>query len=181
MADEDEPPGCWPPARSASWSSRQRGTPPISSRTKSSRYRTFVVSSARDANVLSEPTKPQPEPAVVDWLRQNEPEIVVDPVILGEIRLGILLLPRGRRRRKLEAWFDEGVRRVHCLPWHATTGLRWAELLASLRASGRAMPIKHSVIASTALEHGLTVATRNRTDFEKAGVELLDPFSTSDT
>lgn len=132
-----------------------------------------------DANVLSEPTKPEPDPAVVDWLRKNEPEIVVDPVVLGEIRFGILLLPRGRRRRKLEAWFDEGVRRVQCLPWQAANGLEWAELLASLRASGRAMPIKDSLIASTALVHGLTVVTRNHTDFEKAGVSLLDPFTTS--
>jgi len=133
-----------------------------------------------DANVLSEPTKPGPDAAVVDWLRKNEPEIAVDPIILGEIRFGILLLPRGRRRRALEAWFDEGVRRVHCLPWHATTGLRWAELLSSLRGSGRAMPIKDSLIAATALLHGLTLVTRNHADFEKAGVELLDPFATTD-
>lgn len=134
-----------------------------------------------DANVISEPTKPEPDSAVVDWLRKNETEIVVDPVILGEIRFGILLLPRGRRRRKLEAWFDEGVQRIHCLPWHATTGLKWAELLASLRASGQAMPIKDSLIASTALVHDLTVVTRNQSDFEKAGVDLLNPFSTNDS
>ncbi|HSF19232.1 MAG TPA: PIN domain-containing protein [Vicinamibacteria bacterium] len=133
-----------------------------------------------DANVLSEPTKPEPDPAVVEWLRKNESEIVVDPIILGEIRFRALLLPRGRRRRKLEAWFDEGVQRVLCLPWHATTGLKWAELLASLRASGQAMPIKDSLIASTALVHRLTVVTRNQTDFEKAGVDVLDPFSTND-
>jgi predicted nucleic acid-binding protein len=54
--------------------------------------------------------------------------------------------------------------------------MRWAELLASLRTSGRAMPIKDSLIAATALVHGLTVATRNRTDFEKASVKIVDPF-----
>ena len=54
--------------------------------------------------------------------------------------------------------------------------MRWAELLASLRASGRAMPIKDSLIAATTLVHGLTVATRNRTDFEKASVKIVDPF-----
>ena len=129
-----------------------------------------------DANVLSETTKPVPDAAVVDWLRQNERAIVVDPVVLGEIRFGILLLPRGRRRARLERWFDGGVERLHCLPWDAATGLRWAELLADLRASGQAMPIKDSLIAATALVHGLVVATRNRTDFEKAGVDVLDPF-----
>jgi predicted nucleic acid-binding protein len=55
--------------------------------------------------------------------------------------------------------------------------LRWAELLARLRASGRAMPIKDSLIAATALAHGLVVVTRDRTDFMRAGVKILDPFS----
>lgn len=130
-----------------------------------------------DANVLSEPTKSAPHSKVVDWLRHNEREIAVDPIILGEVRFGILLLPKGRRRARLGRWFNAGVQRLHCLPWEAETGLRWAELLATLRASGRAMPIKDSLIAATALVHGLIVATRNRTDFEKAGVKIMDPFA----
>jgi predicted nucleic acid-binding protein len=130
-----------------------------------------------DANVLSEPTKPNPSSRVVAWLRQNESDIAVDPIILGEVRFGILLLPKGRRRTRLEQWFDEGVQRLHCLPFEATTGLRWAELLAKLRASGRAMPVKDSLIAATALANGLVVATRNGVDFEKAGVDIVDPFA----
>lgn len=130
-----------------------------------------------DANVLSEPTKPVPHAGVVEWLRSNEQEIAVDPIILGEVRFGILLLPKGRRRAKLERWFDRGVQRLLYLPWEAETGLRWARLLAALRASGRAMPIKDSLIAATALVHGLIVATHNTAGFEKAGVKLVDPFA----
>lgn len=130
-----------------------------------------------DANVLSEPTKPVPRLSVVEWLRKNEREIVVDPIIVGEVRFGILLLPKGKRRASLERWFDEGVQRLLCLPWEAETGLRWAQLLAALRASGRAMPIKDSLIAATALVHGLMVVTRNRADFEKAGLKIVDPFA----
>jgi predicted nucleic acid-binding protein len=129
-----------------------------------------------DANVLSEPTRATPAPRVVDWLRRHEREIVVDPVILGEVRFGILVLPKGKRRTTLERWFDGGVQRLDCVSWEAETGLRWAELLAGLRRAGRAMPIKDSLIAATALAHSLIVATRNRVDFEKAGVKIVDPF-----
>ena len=106
-------------------------------------------------------------------------DLVVDPFIIGEIRFGNLLLPRGKRRARLEQWFDAGVQRLHCLPWEADSGLRWAELLAQLRASGRAMPIKDSLIATTALVHGLTVATGSRADFEKARVRVVNPFTTA--
>ena len=132
-----------------------------------------------DANVLSEPTKPTPDQGVVEWLRAHQPDIAVDPVILGELRFGILILPKGKKRAALEHWFDLGVSRLHCLPWAADTGLKWAELLAKLRTTGKAMPIKDSLIAATALVHDLTVVTRNRADFANAGVRLVDPFSQS--
>jgi predicted nucleic acid-binding protein len=130
-----------------------------------------------DANVLSEATKPAPDQRVVDWLGRNEPELAVDPVILGEIRFCILLLPRGRRRSRLERWFEDGVQRFQCIPWDASTGLRWAELLATLRAEGRTMPIKDSFIAATALAHDLAVVTLNLRDFAAAGVVVLDPVA----
>jgi hypothetical protein len=130
-----------------------------------------------DANVLSEATKPAPDERVVDWLGRNEAELAVDPIILGEIRFGILLLPRGRRRSRLEHWFEKGVQRLQCIPWEASTGLRWAELLATLRAAGRAMPIKDSLIAATALAHDLAVVTLNRRDFDAAGVLVVDPVA----
>jgi toxin FitB len=78
---------------------------------------------------------------------------------------------------ELERWFDEGIRRIHCLPWEAATGLRWAQLLADLRARGRAMQVKDSLIAATALVHNLPVATLNRRHFEPAGVRIADPFA----
>lgn len=129
-----------------------------------------------DANVLSEATKPKPNANVVTWLRQNEPDLAVDPIILGEIRFGILLLPAGKRRTRLENWFNAGVAKMTCLPWNSDVGLRWAKLLADLRKAGAAMPIKDSQIAATALYHGLTVATRNQADFRVAGVKLVNPF-----
>ena len=113
---------------------------------------------------------------MIEWLRVNEPEIAVDPVILGELRFGILILPRGKKRNALERWFNAGVGRLHCLAWDADTGLKWAELLARLRATGKAIPVKDSLIAATAAIHKLAIATRNRADFANAGVRVVDPF-----
>lgn len=129
-----------------------------------------------DANVLSEVTKPDPAPQVVEWLREHDPEIVVDPVILGEIRFGILLLPEGRRRKRLLDWFESGVDRLHCIPWDAETGRRWARLLADLRNAGQSMPVKDSLIAATALRHELPLVTRNEKDFRKTGLQVVNPF-----
>ena len=130
-----------------------------------------------DANILSEPTKSTPSLPVLAWLQDNIREIAVDPIILGEIRFGIHLRPEGSRKRRLEHWFVEGVETLRCLPWQATTGLRWAKLLADLRRKGFSMPVKDSMIAASALVHDLTVATHNVADFRHAGVRLFDPYN----
>lgn len=129
-----------------------------------------------DVNVLSEATRPAPSPKVIGWLSQNEADLTIDAVILGEIRLGILLLPSGKRRNALEGWFETGITRLSCLPWDAPTANQWAILLAKLRKKGKSMPLKDSMIAATALHHGLTVATRNVTDFKFTNLPVINPF-----
>jgi predicted nucleic acid-binding protein len=128
-----------------------------------------------DANVLSEATKPDPDPRVVEWLRRNERSIVVDPIVLGEVRFGILLLARGARRAELEQWFEQGVGRIQCLSWDSAVGLRWAQLLADLRRRGRPMSIKDSLIAASALANDLALVTLNQRDFKPARLTLVDP------
>jgi predicted nucleic acid-binding protein len=130
-----------------------------------------------DANVLSEPTKPAPCARVIDWLGANERALVVDSIILGELCIGVLALPRGKKRTRLEQWFAALARTVNCLAWDAATSRRWAELVVELKRKGEAMPLLDGMIAATALTHGLTMATRNTRDFRKAGVVVVDPFA----
>lgn len=130
-----------------------------------------------DTNVLSEITKPQPSPKVEAWLRAEGNDAAIDPIVLGELRYGILILPRGARRSRLEAWFDAGAGRMHCLPWDKDTGLAWAALLAQLKSRALVMPLRDSMIAATAVAHKLTVVTRNVKDFSASGVPVLNPFA----
>jgi predicted nucleic acid-binding protein len=130
-----------------------------------------------DANVLSEPTKPAPSSKVVDWLSANERNFVVDSIILGELCIGVLALAPGRKRRQLEQWFDALMQTIECLPWDATISRRWAKLVVDLRQKGKTMPLLDGMIAATALQHDLTIATRNTGDFRKAGLKVFDPFA----
>lgn len=129
-----------------------------------------------DANVLSEPTKPLPDANVLGLLRAHEGDLVVDPIVLGEMRLGVLVLPGGQKRTRLEQWLAQVEAVVVCLPGDAAVSRWWAELVAGLKRKGQALPLLDSMIAATAMEHDLTVATRNIRDFRKAGVRVLDPF-----
>jgi predicted nucleic acid-binding protein len=130
-----------------------------------------------DANVLSEPTKPAPNNKVIDWLTANEGNLVVDSIIVGELCVGILALPRGRKRTQLEQWFGDVVQTIDCLPGDATISRRWAKLVVDLKQKGDKLPLLDSMIAATALQHDLSVATRNTRDFNKTGVQVLNPFA----
>lgn len=129
-----------------------------------------------DANVLSEATRPHPSESVIHWLRQHESDLVVTPIVLGEIEYGIRLMPAGRKRTRLLQWFQEGVGRLRVLDLDANTATVWAMLLARLKQHGRAMPVKDSLIAASAIQHGLAIATRNQADFQNSGVTLVNPF-----
>jgi predicted nucleic acid-binding protein len=65
---------------------------------------------------------------------------------------------------------------ITCLPWDAAVGQRWARLLADLRKSGRSMSVKDSMIAASALAHGLILVTRNERDFAHTGLKPVNPF-----
>lgn len=129
-----------------------------------------------DANVLSEATRPDPDPAVLAWMKSHEDEFVVNSIVLAELGAGVLSLPAGRKRARLEEWLRSVVRTVECLPWDLATALRWAKLVADLRRRGRAAPLLDSMIAASALAHELTVVTRDVEHFESCGISIVNPF-----
>ncbi|MDA0661001.1 MAG: type II toxin-antitoxin system VapC family toxin [Planctomycetota bacterium] len=129
-----------------------------------------------DASVLSEATKSQPAPIVLQWLAEHDARLLVNPVILGELEYGIRLLPSGKKRSQLQEWFDRGLKQLNCIVIDVGTAGHWATLLADLKQKGKSMPVKDSLIAATAIQHDLIIATRNVADFKKTGVATVNPF-----
>jgi toxin FitB len=68
------------------------------------------------------------------------------------------------------------VRTIDCLPWDAAIARRWALLVVNSEQTGDPLPLLDGMIAATALQHDLTVATRNTRGFRKTGVKVLNPF-----
>jgi predicted nucleic acid-binding protein len=99
--------------------------------------------------------------------------------MIGEIRKGIVLLPLGRRRTALETWFQTDLLiwfRDRVLPVTQAIGDRWGVLDGQCQMKGTPLNTADGMIAATAIEHGLTVVTRNVKDFAGLGVEVFNPW-----
>jgi hypothetical protein len=81
-----------------------------------------------------------------------------------------------RKRDRLEQWYETVVETIDCIPWDAMISRRWAALVVELKRKGETVPLLDGMIAATALYHDLIVATRNTSDFQKTGVQTLNPF-----
>ena len=133
-----------------------------------------------DTCVVSELSRPRPDPGVVAWMSDADvASLHLSAITLGELRHGALRLPAGKRRTSLSDW-GERLRRSfsgRVLPIDESVTLRWAEIAARAERSGRPGSFADGLIAATALERGLTLVTRNVTDFEPFGVSLLNPWA----
>ncbi len=129
-----------------------------------------------DVYVLSEATKTHKELRVIQWLQDHQAEIVVDPIVMGELWEDIVALPDGRRKPNLMEWFKTSPTGLICLDWTLRTAMVWAALRDDVRRRGFTVPVKDTLIAATAKLHGLTVATRNVVEFERCGVPIVNPF-----
>jgi predicted nucleic acid-binding protein len=131
-----------------------------------------------DTDVLSALRRPERDAKLEAWFkRQRESDLFLSVVTIGEIERGIQ-----RQRainpefaRTLAAWLDAVMTLYgeRILPFDLAAARRWGQLSAQV---GNDRP--DLMIAATALEHGLTVATRNITDFEPTGVATIDPSRT---
>lgn len=133
-----------------------------------------------DTCVISELSRPAPEPRVLAALRRiAEPDLFLSVVTLGELVRGISLLPEGRRQGDLAAWLAElrSSFSGRLLPVDAETAEIWGRISAEARRAGRTVGAPDGLIAATAIRHGLHVFTRNTSDFAPTGAMLHDPWA----
>jgi predicted nucleic acid-binding protein len=134
-----------------------------------------------DTNILSELRRPKPEPKVVTFIESRPLEqLYVSTVTLAEIRFGIALLVDAHRRAALNDWLTHKVRPMfeQCvLPITEDIMLKWRLLVEQGRKAGHTFSQPDLVIAATALDHGLTLVSRDTTGYERTGVPVLNPWN----
>ena len=133
-----------------------------------------------DTNIPSELVRPQPEPKVKTWVAaQDLGTLWISAVSFGELRKGIVLLSPGKRRAELETWMEKDLSLLffgRILPVTRSVAERWGVLEAQRQLAGRPLNVPDGQIAATALEHNLTVVTRNVKDFADLGVTIFNPW-----
>ncbi len=134
-----------------------------------------------DTNVVSELMRPAPEPKVLEWLdAQPAADVWISVVTVGEIRLGLALLPDGQRKERLaglaEAMFQEDFS-DSCLSYDMLAAAEYAGIVATRIRLGRPIVVEDAQIAAIARSGGLTLATRNTKDFSDIEeLPLVNPW-----
>ena len=134
-----------------------------------------------DTNVLSALMRREPEQSVIDWLdRQPAISLWTTSVTVFEIRFGLAVLEKGRRRAALAAAFERLLNEIldgRVADFDRTAAVHAADLSASLRSQGRSAELRDTMIAGIALSTRATLATRNIRHFDNAGIRLIDPWA----
>ena len=133
-----------------------------------------------DTNVISELVKPRPEANVTAWIEGTDESLLYLSVLtFGEIRRGISVLSQSRRRATLEAWLDKDLHtrfEGRVLAIDDEVADRWGLLTAVARKSGIVLPVIDGLLAATALEHNLTLVTRDIGQIPTMGVAVFNPW-----
>jgi predicted nucleic acid-binding protein len=136
-----------------------------------------------DTNVLSALMRTAPEAEVVRWLDHQPAESIwITSITLFESRLGLALLPKGRRRRLLELAFDRLLAEDlenRVLDFDSAAATEAAALAASRQRAGRPVDMRDTQVAGIALARRATLATRNVRHFQDLSVTVIDPWQTA--
>jgi len=133
-----------------------------------------------DTNIPSELIRSHPDPRVSNWVyAQDEQSLYLSVVTIGELRRGFVILPASKRRTELERWFENDLLprfQGRVLPVTQSVADRWGALDGACQLKGTPLNTADGMIAATAVEHGLTLVTRNVKDFARVGVEVFNPW-----
>jgi len=132
-----------------------------------------------DTNIISNVVKPNPSPALLDWMaEQTDQDLFISALTIAQIQRGLLEKPKGKKRALLEAWFTgpEGPQALFAgrvLPFDEKAALIWARLMADGTAKGRPRSALDTIIAAIAEANDCVIATDNEKDF--AGLKFVNP------
>jgi hypothetical protein len=133
-----------------------------------------------DTNIVSELRRPKPEPRVVRFVRDQPLDLLfISIVTLAEIRFGIELIAEASKRTQLNDWLTHKVRPMfeqRVAPISEDVMLKWRLLVEEGRRAGHTFSQPDLMIAATALHHGLTIVTRDTSEYLKAGAAVFNPW-----
>lgn len=133
-----------------------------------------------DTCLISELVKKTPIEGVTHWLdEQDEQNLFLSVLTLGELQEGISKLFAGNRKDELQMWVEHDlVERFagRILDIDQETALAWGKLQGEAEQTGEKLPVMDSLIAATATAHGLIVVTRNTRDIERCRVRVCNPW-----
>jgi predicted nucleic acid-binding protein len=134
-----------------------------------------------DTNVISEWTKPAPNPGVVRWLEEvDEDRVRVSVASFAEISHGVERLADSARGERLQSWLEQELPERfegRILDIDRAVAERWGVVVAGAQRAGRGLSTMDAFFAATALQHGLALVTRNSAHFQDLGLTLLNPWS----
>jgi predicted nucleic acid-binding protein len=135
-----------------------------------------------DTNVVSEAIKPEPHPAVRDWLDAQAAEtLFLSTITVAELLFGIGVLASGKRKEMLKARIDLLLEQFEgrILAFDTAAAKHYADLAVKARTAGRGFPTPDGYIAAIADANRFVVATRDMSAFRAAGLPAIDPWSTT--
>ena len=133
-----------------------------------------------DTNVISEPLRLASDAAVLAWLDQQDIDtLYLTAITVAELRFGIAALPLGKRKHRLEEDFEKLVLSLfdgRILPFDEAATSAYAQIRAKAKSTGKAIGVADAFIAAIAAHRQFTVATRDVSPFQTAGISVINPW-----